>query len=270
MATIEADAAVRRLAIVRRLEAAGFRAWPATSTAFDGTWAVRLTTGYSAKRLNSVNPLDPSDHADLEGRIERAAARFAAFGRPLLFRQSPLAPRALIEHLDARNWSRFGESVVFTADLSTIDLATAVDRIPIRDTARYVEASLCVHRRADDTRAGLAAILEAIEPPMALFIQEDAEERPVAVALAVHDADLAGVLDVAVDGGHRRQGLGRALVGSALKHVHHKGARTAWLQVETGNEAGLALYRSLGFSEAYRYVYRAPPGVEVVSSTGPA
>ncbi|TIU15748.1 MAG: GNAT family N-acetyltransferase, partial [Mesorhizobium sp.] len=49
------------LAIVRRYEAAGFRAWPAAAVHYDGTWVVRLTAGHPAKRLNSVNPLDPGD-----------------------------------------------------------------------------------------------------------------------------------------------------------------------------------------------------------------
>jgi len=47
------------LAQVRRFEAAGFRAWPAASVEYDGAWLVRLTSGLPAKRLNSVNPLDP-------------------------------------------------------------------------------------------------------------------------------------------------------------------------------------------------------------------
>ena len=50
-----------RLAEVRRFEAAGFRAWPAAAISYDGAWLVRLTAGYPAKRLNSVNPLDPGD-----------------------------------------------------------------------------------------------------------------------------------------------------------------------------------------------------------------
>ena len=49
------------LAVVRRYEAAGFRAWPAAAVHYDGTWVVRLTAGHPAKRLNSVNPLDPGD-----------------------------------------------------------------------------------------------------------------------------------------------------------------------------------------------------------------
>ncbi|GGE13311.1 acetyltransferase [Aureimonas endophytica] len=250
---------MNRLAIVRRLEAASFRAFPATSTVYDGTWAVRLTSGFPAKRLNSVNPLDPSDHLEIEARIERARARFEDFGRPFIFRQSPLAPQALIDHLDEKGWSVFGESLVLTAELATLDLNVAMERIPGRDPARYVAASLGVHGRAPGEGAGLLEVLSAIQPPAAFFVQEAAEKTPVAVAFAIQDNDLAGVLDVAVAEGWRRQGIARDLVANALRYTLLKGARIGWLQVEAANAAGLALYRGLGFREAYRYAYRAPP-----------
>jgi GNAT superfamily N-acetyltransferase len=262
MATIEAES-MTRLAVVRRLEAAGFRAWPASQTEFDGTWAVRLTAGFPAKRLNSVNPLDPSDHLDIPARVERAAARFAGFGRPLLFRQSPLAPPHLVRHLDDLGWSSFGESIVFTADLASLDLPrlyreSAPDPMQIEDIGRYIEASLVVHERPAELREGLTDILESIRPPSTLFLLEEAA-RPIAVGLAIRDNDLAGVLDVAVASGSRQRGIGRGIVTAALAHALANGARTGWLQVEADNAAGLAMYRKLGFTEAYRYVYRAPP-----------
>jgi ribosomal protein S18 acetylase RimI-like enzyme len=34
-----------------------------------------------------------------------------------------------------------------------------------------------------------------------------------------------------------------------------RGARTAWLQVVSDNAEALALYRKMGFAEAYRYAY---------------
>ena len=61
---------------VRRLEAVGFRAWPAASVQYDGSWLIRLTAGHDSKRLNSVNPLDPSDSRDIEVRLQKAAKRF--------------------------------------------------------------------------------------------------------------------------------------------------------------------------------------------------
>ncbi|BDA86108.1 acetyltransferase [Aureimonas sp. SA4125] len=262
MATIEAEN-LTQLAVVRRLEAAGFRAWPASQTEFDGTWAVRLTAGFPAKRLNSVNPLDRSDHLDIPARVERAAARFKSFGRPFLFRQSPLAPPQLVQHLDDLGWSSFGESIVFSADLAGLDLTdcdpdVVSELTPIGDVHRYIEASLVVHERPAELREGLTEILELIRPPSALFLLEEGA-RPVAVALAIRDNDLAGVLDVAVSADRRQRGIGRGIVTAALRHTRAMGARTAWLQVEADNAAGLAMYRKLGFVEAYRYVYRAPP-----------
>lgn len=258
MATIEAER-LKRLAIVRRLEAAGFRAWPASSTAYDGTWCVRTTTGFPARRLNSVNPLDPSDDQDIEARVRRAVEHFRSVGRQPIFRLSPLAPQRLIDHLDEAGWGREADSLVLVGDLASIDLSEAIDRIPIRDGLRYLQASLIVHERPPELREGLFEILSSIRPSTAFFVREDRRENPVAVALAITDNDLAGLLDVAVSPHMRRRGLGLDLVRTALRHTLHRGARTGWLQVEADNAAGLALYQGLGFREAYRYVYRTAP-----------
>ena len=99
------------LAVVRRFEAAGFRAWPAASTHYDGTWAIRLTAGLPARRLNSVNPLDPGDDGNLMERLARAKRRFDAYGRPLTFRISPLAGPTIEGFLDEEGWVRASESL---------------------------------------------------------------------------------------------------------------------------------------------------------------
>ncbi|MER0239874.1 GNAT family N-acetyltransferase [Fulvimarina sp. MAC8] len=255
MATTEADLS-SQLAKIRRLEALGFRAFPATSTEFDGTWAIRLTPAYPAKRLNSVNPLDPGDNARIAERIEQASQRFRDAGRTLTFRLSPLAPKELVDHLDVEGWKRFDETCVLTADLSAIDLSGSIDRLPFKDVERYVEASLTVHERSPKLANGLKRVIEDIAPVKTMFIREDVDGKPLGVAMAIHERDISGVLDVAVASGRRREGFGRDLVSSALGHVRHRGAKTAWVQVEASNEAGLALYRSFGFQEAYRYEYR--------------
>jgi ribosomal protein S18 acetylase RimI-like enzyme len=54
----------------------------------------------------------------------------------------------------------------------------------------------------------------------------------------------------------RRKGHGRVLIGATLKWAKSLGAKTAWLQIEADNVAGLALYERFGFQEAYRYAYR--------------
>jgi ribosomal protein S18 acetylase RimI-like enzyme len=243
------------LPTVRRFEAAGFRAWPASAVHYDGTWVIRLTAGHPAKRLNSVNPLDPEDGLDIPGRILRAEQRFEAYGRTPIFRMSPLAGPRLVGHLDAEGWTVFDESLVMLCDLDSDAVHGAMDQIPMRDMARFVSASMKTHAADAALRAGLSEIVGAIQPEVGLFVLEQ-EEEPLASAVCVQDGDLAGLFEVATVEAERGKGHGRRLMLSALKWARLRGARQAWLQVGADNAAALRLYGNLGFRELYRYHYR--------------
>jgi ribosomal protein S18 acetylase RimI-like enzyme len=226
---------------------------------YDGTWVVRLTAGHPAKRLNSVNPLDPGDTHQIPERIGRASRRFEAYGRPLTFRVSPLSGSIIPAHLDAEGWSRFDESLVMRLPLADAPVEDAMDQIPLRDISRFVSASLKVHDSDASLRPGLSEIIGAIQPEAGLFALERGDE-PLATLICVHDGDLAGLFEIATDKAVRNQGHGRQLILSALKWARLRGAREAWLQVEADNLPALALYRALGFAEVYRYHYRRPHG----------
>jgi ribosomal protein S18 acetylase RimI-like enzyme len=246
------------LAKVRRYEAAGFRAWPAAAVHYDGTWVVRLTAGHPAKRLNSINPLDPSDVANLPERIARAARRFDAYGRPLTFRISPLSGAALSRHLDEQGWSTLAESLVMRVALDRIAVEDAMDQIPLKDIGRFVGAAVKVRGISASLRPGLSEIIGAIQPQAGLFVLEN-DKTALSTAICVHEGDLAGLFEIATDPAERGKGHGRRLVLSALKWARLRGAREGWLQVDAGNEAARHLYESLGFTEVYRYHYRRPP-----------
>ncbi len=250
---------MQELAIVRRLEAVGFRAWPAASIQYDGSWQIRLTAGHPSKRLNSVNPLDPSDHGDVETRVERAAQRFHAYGRPLVFRQSPLAPPQLDAYFDAHGWLRFEETRVMMADISHLNLDDVLDHLPIREIGRYVDASIVVHGRDPSLKPGLTEVLSSIRPASGFFVIEEPEVGPVSTALCVHDNDMAGIFELATREGSQRKGHGRQVVMTALRWARMRGAVKAWLQVEAENKPAVALYESFGFQEVYRYDYRQAP-----------
>ena len=247
------------LARVRRLEAVGFRAWPAASIQYDGSWQLRLTAGHPSKRLNSVNPLDPSDHREIEKRVEKAAQRFRAYGRPLVFRQSPLAPPQLDAYFDAHGWRRFDETRVMAAEIADLDLEDAMDHLPIREIGRYVDAAIQVHGRDPVLKPGLTEVLSSIRPETGFFVIEDAASGPVATALCVHDSDMAGIFELATRADVRREGFGREVVMTALRWARIRGAEHAWLQVEEENTAAVRLYEELGFHEVYRYDYRQAP-----------
>ena len=252
MATIAADR--HNLPLVRRLEAAGFRAWPAAHVSFDGSWQLRITPGHPSKRLNCLVPLDPFDERDIEHRVLAAEAAFIAQGVPAAIRQSPLCPPGLPELLARLGWHRGYETSVMTAELDRLDLGTGMDHLPTHDIQRFAEACVRIDEVRDTTPATVAAIIAAIEPAAGLFLMETGD-GPSAVGICVQDNDLAGLQQVVVEASMRGRGLGRELASSALRWARIRGARQAWLQVLAGNRAARALYDSMGFKPAYSYAY---------------
>jgi ribosomal protein S18 acetylase RimI-like enzyme len=259
--TFREQNAMADLASVRRLEAVGFRAWPAASTQYDGSWLIRLNAGHPSKRLNSVNPLDPSDVRDLSVRIEKAAKRFSDYGRPLLVRQTPLTPPPLVEMMDQAGWRHAGETAVMLVDLAepvAPESADGVEHVPSRDVGRFVDARIRVSGDDPALKPGLTEVVSAISPEAGLFIFEKPEFGPTAVTLAVHDNDLAGILQLAVAPEMRGRGIATSILNSAMRWARLRGAKRAWVQAEIENEGAVHLYRKAGFREVYRYVYRGP------------
>ncbi|MBX3568794.1 MAG: GNAT family N-acetyltransferase [Rhizobiaceae bacterium] len=254
---LNAAVVVPALTTVRRFEAAGARAWPAASVHYDGAWAIRLTPSHPAKRLNCVCPLDPQDTTDMEDRLERAAWRFGAAGRPLTFRLSPLASPRIAQMLDERGWTRFDQSMVMRLALSEEIVADALDQIPLKDVGRFVAATNLVRGLPASSNAGLVGVIDAIEPEAGLFVMEK-QGRPVSTAVCVHHGDLAGLFEVVTDASERGKGYGRRVVLSALKWARLRGAQIAWLQVDATNDPARGLYERIGFTDLYRYHYRRP------------
>jgi ribosomal protein S18 acetylase RimI-like enzyme len=243
------------LPLVRRLEAVGFRAWPASSVQYDGSWQVRLTAGHPSNRLNSIVPLDPSDHRDIEIRVEKASRKFEAYGRPAVLRQTPLCSPLLVDLVAAQNWTHFDETIVMTCDLTQADLPDTLDHLPTHDIGRFVDANLATDQVSAKLKPALAEIINAIKPPSGLFMIEDPETGPLATVLCVQDNDLAGIMSLSVARERRREGLGLEILTSALRWARMRSARSAWLQVKADNVPALALYGRIGFREAYRYSY---------------
>lgn len=70
----------------------------------------------------------------------------------------------------------------------------------------------------------------------------------VGYAVMATAAGEAHVLNLCVDPGARRRGLGRALLEHLVEEAAAAGARTMLLEVRPSNAAAIALYRQAGFS----------------------
>jgi ribosomal protein S18 acetylase RimI-like enzyme len=243
-----------RLPLVRRLEAAGFRAWPAAKVTFDGSWQLRLTPGHPSKRLNSLVPLDPFDSRDMLDRVRAAEKIFAETGTKAAIRQSPLCPPGLLDVLAGEGWVAGSRTLVMAADLENVDTGHGMDHLPTHDIQRFSEACIRIDDGRDATAAVLGQIISAIEPPAGLFLMEEVD-GPKAVGICVQDNELAGLQQVVVEKSARRRGLGLELVSAALRWARLRGARQAWLQVIADNRPACTLYERIGFRTVYDYSY---------------
>jgi ribosomal-protein-alanine N-acetyltransferase len=73
------------------------------------------------------------------------------------------------------------------------------------------------------------------------------------------------IVNVAVAGSLRRQGVGKDLLGFCLSRARCAGARRAVLEVRSGNAPALALYKSFGFTQAgVRKGYYADTGEDAL------
>ena len=251
---------------IRRFEAVSFRSFPSTATHYDGTWAIRLTAGHPAKRLNSINPLDPDDRLDLESRIAIAHHRFESFGRPLVFRLTPLAPDLLQSLLVEKKWQAYEESVVMAVDLTKIDMKNVRDQLALQDIGRWVDAFIELSDAERSLKPGLSEIIGATQPATGLFLSADKNEVPACVVRCVHDRDLAGVFDLVTHKNSLRQGYALNTLYSALLWATRLGARTGWLQVVAENKPAITLYETIGFKEIYKYCYWRAPGSTIVDN----
>ncbi|MCL8025715.1 GNAT family N-acetyltransferase [Nocardioides bruguierae] len=77
---------------------------------------------------------------------------------------------------------------------------------------------------------------------------------------AVLAADWLGMHGLRVRPEHRRQGLAGDLVDALLEWAAERGARFAWLHVETDNAAAQALYEGMGLEVHHGTRYLVPPG----------
>ena len=238
---------------VLRLEEAGLNAWPALRVALVDGWVARFADGFT-KRANSANPIYGDDR-DLAARVDRVERLYRAAGQRPIFRLSPLAPALLEPLLEARGYARIDETVVETADLSSMDVAADPGFRDLGRAADWVEPASTLQQEPVATRPTLRAMLDRMVP-QAVFGLLLRDGVPAACGLAVVEGDLVGLFEIAVDPARRREGLGLAMTRSLLAWGRRQGASCAYLQVVAGNAPARALYAGFGFRESHRYWYR--------------
>lgn len=222
-----------------------------------GGWLLRAGGGYTG-RANSVLPLgDPGVTLDAAvDRVEewydaRGLRRLASLFGPEGFEETgdPLG-RLLLD----RGYAPRVRVRVMTASTSGMPDARLPSGCRLRaeddlSEAWFAAAGERVTTNPDAARAVLTG------PSDQTFLSVVEDEEVVAVARVPRTDAWAGIFGIRVRPGHRRRGLGTALVLAGAAEARSRGIRSMYLQVEGSNAEAVALYERLGFSTHHEYVY---------------
>jgi ribosomal protein S18 acetylase RimI-like enzyme len=254
-------------AVLSHIEDASLNASAPTQQRWIDGWLVRTCAG-KAKRARSVQPV-ADGRLPLAQRIALAAAVYGEAGLPMIVRVTPFTrPAGLDEALAARGWDRQDDTRVMVC----ADMRSFADM-----PARPPEPGVTLRRLENEPFAHAVGALRGSSPAQCVAHAQRLMQAPVrfeAWALADHqgqvlccgqivrEADLVGLFDVFTAAHARGCGWARWLCTRLLQQAHADGAQRAYLQVDADNSAARAVYRRLGFADAYAYHYRlAPPSV---------
>ncbi|GAA1825162.1 GNAT family N-acetyltransferase [Planosporangium flavigriseum] len=247
----------RRPSATESLERIAAAGWPAPEQAHLGEWLLRAADGWTA-RGNSALPIgDPG--RTLNDAVDAVEAWYRARALPPKITVPDPVGARLTAELTRRGWAPAPRTLVQTAALAEV-AAAARPEVAVRLDTTPPDAWFAAVAGFKGTFPDAARhILTGV--PLARYAGIYAEDgSPIAVARGVvADGSWLGVSLVTVDPVHRRQGLGRAIVGALARWAADAGASQAYLQVEERNTAAVAAYAPLGFSTHHAYVTWTAP-----------
>ena len=120
----------------------------------------------------------------------------------------------------------------------------------------------------DDPWVREALLQELVSSQLRLPLVVELGGQVVGYLMAWRSADELHILNVAVDPGRRRRGLGAALLRTVLEVAAQEGMAAVSLEVRPGNEPALGMYRGFGFELAgVREGYYADSGEDALILT---
>ena len=177
---------------------------------------------------------------------------------------TPLSrPAALDAWLAGAGFAAFDDTrVMALADLSCLPGAASapapagcswqqLGSAAFAQAAGRLRGSPLAQQQAHAERLALSPV-----PFQAMALRRDADGELLACGQFAIEQRLAGLYDIIVAPSQRGRGFGSLLCAALLAQAQADGAQAAYLQVEADNEAARALYRRLGFVDAYAYHYR--------------
>ena len=245
------------LALVREIEEVSARAWPALETRDVDGWVMRAGGGVTG-RANSVWPRADLGVLDLDSKLAAVAEFYASHALPAALQLSPTSqPEGLAQALSERGYiKRKPPRSVQTAPLGPLENVGQAARGQLLEEVddRWYAVVAAVNRSFAQRPKVAMALLAGVRQPSAYALVTIGGE-PAAAGRAVVDGRWVGVYNMATVPHHRRQGAAQAVLATLAQWAGERGADTAYLQMESDNEAAPALYAKAGFAPCYEYQF---------------
>lgn len=245
-----------------RIEEAGINASTPREQLWVDGWLVRFSPG-KAKRARCVQAVAPG-RLGLEARIARCLEIYERTGLRAYFRITPFSqPPDLDMRLAEFGMERIDDTRVMVGPMPPAAASGAVAasldlRWQPAGPAVFAEWVGAQRGSAPTERSAHARRLRDAPVPHHAVLAVDASGTPVAGGQVAIESDRAGLYDIFTVEAARGRGVAHALCHHLLDLAIREGARTAYLQVDAGNNAARRVYRRLGFVDAYAYHYRSP------------
>jgi GNAT superfamily N-acetyltransferase len=247
--------------LLSRVEDAGLNASAPPQQRWIDGWMVRFSPG-KAKRARCVNALAPG-YLGLDQKLALCRALFDEAQLPLFIRITPFSrPADLDRSLAAQGMHVVDDTrVMVCTALASIESEPLPEGVSLQrlghaafaQTVGQLRGSPIAQQQAHAHRLDLAPV-----PFEAWSLRRIDDGAVLACGQIAIEADMAGVYDVFTAVSERGRGWSRRLCAHLLARSRDQGARIGYLQVDAGNDPARAVYRRLGFVDAYAYHYRTP------------
>ena len=238
------------------LEQVAANAWIAQETEKMGGWLLRANGGVT-RRANSVLPLGPPA-LPLDDAIDKV---IEFYNKRNLIPRFQMTDTSKPQELD-RDLSERGFSVGLQVEVHTVAINhltkkdASIDVLVSNDITDswmdvYIESSGYEESTMDARRD-----LMKRTPLHKAFALARIDREPAGVGFCVVEGKWLGLFNIAVHPTMRGRGVAVAVNTALAQWGEQRGARSAYLQVESENLPALKLYDKLGFHQVYTYWYR--------------